>query len=421
VNLNEHQAKKLLQDIGVRIPAGAICENAVALEAQVETAVSPPWVVKAQIPAGGRAKGRFLHGGAQRGGIRFAATAEELQRQVDSMLGAVLVTEQTGGRGARVQSVYVESRVEVQHEHYLALTIDPESGGIVLVASRFGGTDIESTARKTPAKVHRFPLKLTPPYSDFAPVLDVLDLSEAQRQELLAVLPAMVAAFIEKDMLLLEINPYAIDGQGKLVALDASIVFDDNALFRQGHEEQMVAYDHLPDQEYAAMVQGLNYVKLPGNIATLSAGAGLAMATMDAIHAAGGVPANFLDVPPSTSVEHVRNALLLLLRDADARCLLVNVFGGGIMRCDAIADAILLTAATDKLPLPVVVRLAGTNDRLGRQRLRASLPDVYVTADLAGAVAKTVELAGRAALPSTDRPRQTWWRKVRRMLPDTVA
>jgi len=168
------------------------------------------------------------------------------------------------------------------------------------------------------------------------------------------------------------------------------------------------------------MVQGLNYVKFTGNIATMSAGAGLAMAMLDAIHASGGEPANFLDVPPSISVEHIRNALDLLLRDNEARCVLVNVFGGGIMRCDAVADAILMAASEQTLPLPLIVRLAGTNAELGRQRLLACLPGVIVTADLAEAVGFAVELARTSATPK-HADSGSWWHRVRRLLPDSVG
>ncbi|MBX2883376.1 MAG: succinate--CoA ligase subunit beta [Granulosicoccus sp.] len=425
MNLNEFQSKKLLQTLGFKIPDGVVCESAVAAEVQVEGVLSPPWVVKAQIPAGGRAKGRLLVAAQPQvdepsGGIRFADSVPELTTLISAMLGAVLVTAQTGVRGARVSAVYVESRVDVLREHYLALTVDPDTGGLVFVVSRHGGTEFEDIARQSPETLHRFPVALEPPHANYAAIADALDLDQERRAMLLPALAAMVNTFIERDVLLLEINPLAEAADGSLVALDAAVVYDDNALFRQGHPEQMVAYDHLPDREYEAMVQGLNYVKLEGSIATLSAGAGLAMATMDAIHTSGGAPANFLDVPPSTSVEHIRNALDLLLRDSDARCLLVNVFGGGIMRCDAVADAVLLAAAGRTLPIPLVVRLAGTNAELGRQRLRASMPGIVVTADLADAVAFAVELASNAGASRTMES-ASWWERVRRLLPDSVG
>ncbi len=391
--LNEYQAKKVLADTGFSVPQGVVCESADCADLLAAELDTQSWVIKAQIRAGGRATGYVLGDPERRGGIRFANSLQQVVAHTEALLGSVLVSAQTGAAGAQVNSVYIEPRCTISREMYLSLSVDPAAGQLVLMVSREGGSDIEKRAANQPGLMQSFPVSLDKGELDFNAVGAALGLQPNYLPELETCLTNMRTVFVERDMLLMEINPLAMDQEGTLVALDATVVFDDNALFRQGHEEQMDAYTHLPDQEFRAAVLGLNYVQLDGDIATLAAGAGLAMATVDAIIESGGNAANFLDVPPSSEVSSLCDALELLLSDSGTACLLVNVFGGGIMRCDAVVDALLMANSKAAIRVPVVVRLAGTNASLGVQRLQASLPEIHIAEDLAEAARQCVTLA----------------------------
>lgn len=416
--LTEHQAKKILASTGLSVPTGRLCQSVEEAAAHLGEVGTGPWVVKAQIQAGGRANGHFLDDPQARGGVRFVSTPSEVRSNVMQMLGAHLVTPQTRSSGEYVDKVYIEEQCDVEDELYLAITLDRDSSRVAFLASKDGGSNIEQIAQRDKSAVKVFPVdivnRLVP-----ADLIDYLHESVTATDQLESVLSNLLDLYVDRDASLIEINPLGVRQDGQLIALDATIVWDDNALFRQGHEEQLVAYDDLSHSEYVALQHGLNYVKLSGNIGVLSAGAGLAMATMDAITECDGSPANFLDIPPSASADRICIAIDMLLEDPDVNGLLINVFGGGIMRCDAVADAVLLSNKSNKIKKPIVVRLVGTNAQVALQRLRDSLPECYHSEDLATAAQQIVKLtADHANRRSSDSrsSRGSWWKRARRTL-----
>lgn len=418
MNLTEHQAKKILHGAGIKVPSGEVVTTAEHAVAAAEKLGSPPWVIKAQIPAGGRAQGHFKGDTQAKGGVRIARSLEQVQSSAQQMLEQTLITQQTGSVGFVVKHVYVEHYCTVEHEMYLALTIDRTSGSAAFIAARHGGTNIERLAEQAPDSIISCPVDIDS-HSLPGEIAARLELSGESREQLLVIMASMLSLFVERDATLIELNPLGIDAVGQLVALDATIVLDDNALFRQGHEEQMVAYDHLPAGEFEAASLGLNYVKLNGNIGSLAAGAGLAMATLDAIKESGGQPANFLEVPPSATVPLIQAALEILLADPDIDGILVNIFGGGIMRCDAVADALLLAHQRNPRSIPVIVRLAGTNATLAMQRLASSLPAVIIASDLSNAAESVVNLVQgkiEARAAKQRREQQKWWQRMQSVI-----
>lgn len=417
MNVDEHRAKGVLRELGLDVPAGRLCERPEEAEALAAELGSAPWIVKAEIGAGGRARGHFRDDPGQRGGVREAKGAAELRGHVAQMLGSVLITEQTGRGGERVERVLIEEKREIARELYLALTVDRASGELVFLAAPEGGCAIERGAGAAEAAAERIVVGIDAPGDAPARVARALGLEGEAGAALERFVAALHGAFVARDMLLVEINPLALSPAGALVALDAAIVLDDNARFRQDWrfaEAPLASGDAL-----AALGGRFNYVRLDGDIATLAAGAGLAMATVDAVVEAGGRAANFLDLPPSSEVAEIAAALRVLLEDAEARAVLVNVFGGGIMRCDAVADALLALSRERRARLPIVVRLAGTNAELARSRLAASLPEVVLADDLADAATRAVALAAGGGERSP--PRDTagggrWWERVRRLV-----
>lgn len=401
MNLTEHQAKRVLERLGIAIPDGIDCPHPTLVRDMLPAAGEGPWIVKAQIRAGGRALGRFAGTSDDEGGVRRADTAEAVDRAARAMWGKQLVTAQTGPAGERVESVYVEACIAAEREAYLALAIDRVGGALEFLVSTHGGVDIERHA--SDRSMHHFPIGVDIERETLesvgAEIADLLAVQAPRRDDMIALVVAMHEGFVDRDMLLLEINPLAEIADGSWVALDAAVAYDDNALFRQGHEEQMEAYEGLSGAEMTALGEGLNYVPLEGDIAIMSAGAGLAMATVDAVVDAGGRPANFLDVPPSIATAPLRTAIELLYAQPGVRCVLVNVFGGGIMRCDGVADALLMADAVRPENLPVVVRLAGTSAELGRQRLVSAATSIYRVDDFADAAERAVALAGTAGGP----------------------
>jgi len=406
VELTEHQAKTILRKAGIRIPAGAVASTPDEAHSVAKSLDASGFVVKAQIRAGGRANGYFQSDAQSRGGIRFASTADDVRHISSQMLDRNLITEQTGPRGELVKQVYVEAQCKLQSEKYLALTIDRSTGSLVFLVSANGGSNIESAVAKDASVVHRYLIDIQNPVAP-PEVVALFGYNEKQGAQLQRFMDIMIDVMTSKDATLVEINPLGLDDAGELTALDAAIIWDQNALFRQGHEEQMAAYEDLPEIEFQAMCKGLNYIKFKGNIGTLSSGAGLAMATIDAIYDSGGTPGNFLDIPPSSTVTFIKDAMTLVLSDPQLDALIINVFGGGIMRCDAVADALLVVGQEQTLAIPVVVRLAGTNAQLAQQRIEASLPEVVVTADLSTAISSVVELSQPATPRSESKP---WWR-----------
>jgi succinyl-CoA synthetase beta subunit len=389
MNIHEYQGKSLLRDYGVGVLRGQIAYTPEEAEGAARELGGPLWVVKAQIHAGGRGKG---------GGIKLARSVEEVRQQANQMLGMTLVTPQTGPEGRQVRRVYVEDGCEIARELYLGVIIDRATSRVTLMASTEGGVEIEEVARHTPEKIITVAID---PATGFQPyhgrkIAFALGLEGKQVGKAVAFMKGIYQAFAELDASLVEINPLVITAGGDLVALDAKMNFDSNALFRQPKVTQLRDLDEEDPQEVEASRHELNYIKLDGNIGCMVNGAGLAMATMDIIKLVGGAPANFLDVGGGATKERVTAAFKLLLADPKVEGVLVNIFGG-IMRCDVIAEGVVAAAREVNINVPLVVRLEGTNVDLGKQILQRSGLPITAAADLADAAEKVVAAVGKAA------------------------
>ncbi|BAK67875.1 succinyl-CoA synthetase beta chain [Sphingobium sp. SYK-6] len=391
MNIHEYQAKELLAKFGAPVPAGFA---ALTVEEAVEAAKKLPgplYVVKAQIHAGGRGKGKFKELGPDaKGGVRLAKTLEEVEAHAKDMLGNTLVTIQTGEAGKQVNRLYITDGVDIDKEFYLALLVDRASGRIAMVASTEGGMDIEEVAHSTPEKIHTITID---PATGFMPhhgrrVAAALELSGDLAKQAAKVAGALYKAFLGTDASQIEINPLAIAG-GKIQVLDAKVGFDGNALFR--HPDLMDLRDETEEDpmELEASKYDLAYIKLDGDIGCMVNGAGLAMATMDIIKLNGMFPANFLDVGGGASKEKVTAAFKIILSDPAVKGILVNIFGG-IMRCDIIADGIVAAAKEVNLSVPLVVRLEGTNVAQGKEILANSGLAIVPADDLGDAARKIV-------------------------------
>jgi succinyl-CoA synthetase beta subunit len=388
MNIHEYQAKELLAKFGVKVPRGGVAytaEEAVTVARRLE---GRGFVVKAQIHAGGRGKA---------GGVRLARSERELSEAARALLRRRLITAQTGPEGREVKRVYVEEACEIARELYLGLTLDRASGRPTLLGSTEGGIEIEEVAVRSPEKILKVGID---PASGIQPfharnVAFGLGLSGAQMGGAVAFFAALYRAFCELDAALAEINPAAVTAGGELLALDAKLAFDDNALFRHPEIRALRDEDEEDPFELEASRHGLSYVKLDGDIGCMVNGAGLAMATMDIIKLAGGNPANFLDVGGGATRERVTAAFKLILRDPHVEGILVNIFGG-IMRCDVIADGIIGAAREVSLRVPLVVRLEGTNVELGQEALRQSGLPILTADNLADAAEKVVRAVKEA-------------------------
>ncbi|MCS6878910.1 MAG: ADP-forming succinate--CoA ligase subunit beta [Geminicoccaceae bacterium] len=389
MNIHEYQAKALLREYGVATLAGRVAYTPEEAEQAARELPGPPWVVKAQIHAGGRGKA---------GGIRLARSIEEVRQLADRMLGMTLVTHQTGPQGRVVKRVYVEQGCRIARELYLGAVIDRGSGRVTLMASSEGGVDIEEVARTHPEKILKVAID---PAIGFQPfhgrrLAFGLGLKGQEVHKAVAFMKGLYACFVERDASLVEINPLVLTAEGDLVALDAKMNFDDNALFRQPRIVELRDLDEEDPHEIEASRHELNYIKLGGNIGCMVNGAGLAMATMDIIKLYGGEPANFLDVGGGASKERVTAAFKLLLSDPNVEAVLVNIFGG-IMRCDVIAEGVVAAAREVNLNVPLVVRLEGTNVELGKRILAESGLSIIPADDLADAARKVVAAVRKAA------------------------
>ena len=363
MNIHEYQAKDLLAKYGVPVPAG---HAAMSVEEAVEAAKKLPgplWVVKAQIHAGGRGKGKFKElGDSAKGGVRLAHSIDEVREHSAEMLGKTLVTVQTGPHGKQVQRLYITDGVDIAKEFYLALLVDRESGRIAVVASTEGGMEIEKVAHDAPEKIATITID---PATGLMPhhgreVAAALGLTGDLAKQAGKVLAKLYDAFIGTDASQIEINPLAVDDKGRLLVLDAKVGFDSNAGFRHPDLEQLRDFSEEDPMEVEASKYDLSYIKLDGSIGCMVNGAGLAMATMDIIKLEGAEPANFLDVGGGANKEKVTAAFKIILSDPAVKGILVNIFGG-IMRCDIIADGIVAAAREVSLSVPLVVRLEGTN------------------------------------------------------------
>ncbi len=372
MNIHEYQAKALLAEYGVPVAKGGAAFTADEAVAAAERLGGPVWVVKAQIHAGGRGKGKFKEPEAgEKGGVRLAKSVDEVKTFASQMLGNTLVTHQSGPEGKKVQRLYIEDGSAIKRELYLSALIDRATSRLAFICSTEGGMDIEEVAHNTPEKITTLTID---PAAGFFPfhgrkIAFALGLEGNQVKQCVALIEKLAKAFLEKDMSLLEINPLVVTEKGDLLCLDAKVNFDGNALFRH---PDVVALRDLAEEdpaEVAASKFDLSYVKLDGNIGCLVNGAGLAMATMDIIKLYGEEPANFLDVGGGASKEKVTEAFKIILSDPNVKGILVNIFGG-IMRCDIIAEGIIAAAREMDLKVPLVVRLEGTNVELGKKILR---------------------------------------------------
>jgi succinyl-CoA synthetase beta subunit len=409
----EYQAKQLLEKNGIRVPRGGVALSPDEATGVARELGGSAWVIKAQIHAGGRRAGHFVSDQQAQGGIRFVDSLADVNNSAREMLGEVLVTDQTGPTGRTVNRLYVEQLCEVQRELYLGMLVDRITSRVTLIALGEGGVNIESITSRSPESVLKLAIDpLEGLQQDAArEIAAALELTDKQTDEAVQVMLAMYAMFMDLDASLIEINPLGITAAGTLTALDATMAFDDNAMFR--HEDiQLLRDDELRWGELDATQHGLNYVKLDGNIGCLASGAGLALATLDAVKFYGGEPANFLDVPPAVEFERVKYAFGLILSDPGVEAILVNVFGGGIMRCDIIADGIILAAREFPVRVPLIVRLAGINADSARDRLRDSGLVITFAEDFADAAEKAVKAATEARLSV----QQKWWQRVQGLL-----
>lgn len=399
MNIHEYQAKELLAKFGVPVPAG---HAAMSVEEAVEAAgklPGPLWVVKAQIHAGGRGKGKFKELGPDaKGGVRLAKSVEEVRSNAEEMLGKTLVTVQTGAEGKEVQRLYITDGVDIAKEYYLALLVDRDTGRIAVVASTEGGMNIEDVAHDTPEKIHTITID---PATGLMPhhgraVAAALGLSGDLAKQASNVLAKLYEAFVGTDASQIEINPLAVTEDGKLMVLDAKVGFDSNAMFRHKDLAELRDLTEEDPQEIEASKYDLAYIKLDGDIGCMVNGAGLAMATMDIIKLNGAEPANFLDVGGGASKEKVTAAFKIILADPAVKGILVNIFGG-IMKCDIIADGIVAAAREVDLKVPLVVRLEGTNVQQGKDILANSGLPIVAANDLGDAAQKIVAEVKKAA------------------------
>ncbi|MGH6968399.1 MAG: ADP-forming succinate--CoA ligase subunit beta [Stellaceae bacterium] len=398
MNIHEYQAKSLLTKFGVAVPKGGVAYTPQEAETVAKSLAGPVYVVKSQIHAGGRGAGRFKGDEKGKGGVRLVKSPADAAKEAQAMLGHVLVTKQTGPKGREVKRIYVEEGCDIKRELYLGMLIDRKTSRITVMASTEGGMEIEEVAAKTPEKISKIAIDPTTGMEGFHArrLAYGLKLEGKQVGSAVKFMLGMYKAFIALDASIVEINPLVVTGSGEVIALDAKMNFDDNALFR--HPDVEVMRDEAEEDpiELEAGKHSLNYVKLDGNIGCMVNGAGLAMATMDIIKLYGGEPANFLDVGGGATKERVATAFKLILSDKNVEGILVNIFGG-IMRCDVIAEGIVAAAREVSLEVPLVVRLEGTNVKLGKKILADSGLPILAADDLGDAAQKVVKAVREAA------------------------
>jgi succinyl-CoA synthetase beta subunit len=392
MNIHEHQAKALLKTYGLPVASGVAIFKPEEAEAATEQLPGPLYVVKSQIHAGGRGKGKFKELGPEaKGGVRLAKSADEVAAHVREMLGNTLVTKQTGPAGKQVNRLYIEDGADIARELYCSLLVDRETGKVSFVVSTAGGMDIEAVAHDTPEKIITVAIDPVAGVTegDVAKIADALGLEGTARGDAGTVFPALYKAFVETDMSLLEVNPLIVMEDGRLRVLDAKVSFDNNALFRHPELTELRDLSEEDEKEIEASKYDLAYVALDGNIGCMVNGAGLAMATMDIIKLYGEEPANFLDVGGGASKEKVTAAFKIITADPAVKGILVNIFGG-IMRCDVIAEGVIAAVKEVGLKVPLVVRLEGTRVKEGKEILDASGLDIISADDLDDAAQKIV-------------------------------
>jgi len=385
LNVHEYQAKKLLSDSGVKVPGGQVVFSADEVSEVLDTLNSSKYVVKAQIHAGGRGKG---------GGIKVVDNSQDATAAADEIIGMNLVTHQTGPEGKKVGSVLIEEASSIEKEFYLGMVIDRSREKVVIMGSPEGGVEIEEVAAKSPEKIIKEHVDISlgvQPYQ-CRKIAYFMGLEGGAVRQAVSFISSLYRVFIEKDCSLAEINPLVLTSDGNIVALDAKINFDDNALFRHRDIAGLRDRNEEDPLELEASDAGISFIKLDGDIGCLVNGAGLAMATMDIIKHHGGEPANFLDVGGGATTEQVTKAFKMILSDENVKAIFVNIFGG-IMKCDTIADGIVEAAGEVGINVPLVVRLEGTNVGAGREILSGSGLDIQTGADMREAASKVVEAA----------------------------
>jgi succinyl-CoA synthetase beta subunit len=382
MKIHEYQAKEVLRKYGVTTPRSIPCFSVDEAVAAAKTLGGPVWVVKAQIHAGGRGKG---------GGVKVAKSQDEVKQYASQILGMQLVTHQTGPAGQKVRRLLIEDGADIKTELYVGMVVDRVAQRVTLMASSEGGMDIEHVAATTPEKIHKVAIDsetgLTDAEADS--VARKIGIPDASVPQARAVLQGLYRAFDETDASLAEINPLILTGDGRVIALDAKVNFDSNALFRHPDILEMRDLDEEDPAEVEASKFDLSYISLDGNIGCLVNGAGLAMATMDTIKLFGAEPANFLDVGGGATTEKVTEAFKLMLANPKVKGILVNIFGG-IMRCDTIAEGIVAAAKETHLSVPLVVRMKGTNEDIGKKILKDSGLPIIAANNMADAAQKIV-------------------------------
>jgi succinyl-CoA synthetase beta subunit len=388
MNIHEYQAKGLLAKFGVGVLSGQVAYTPDEAVEAAKKLGGQVWVVKAQIHAGGRGKG---------GGVKVAKSLDEVRENAKRMIGMTLVTHQTGPKGKLVKRIYVESGCDIKRELYLGMLVDRATSRITIMASSEGGVEIEEVAAKHPEKIIKVAVDPATGIQPFhaRKIAFGLGLEGNQVSSCTKFITAMYKAFVELDCSIVEINPLVVTGAGDVIALDAKMNFDDNALYRHKDVEEMRDEDEEDPAELEAGKHNLNYIKLDGNIGCMVNGAGLAMATMDIIKLYGGTPANFLDVGGGATKERVTTAFKIILSDPNVEGILVNIFGG-IMRCDVIAEGVVAAAKEVSLHVPLVVRLEGTNVELGKKILAQSGLPILSADNLADAAEKIVKAVKEA-------------------------
>ena len=381
MNIHEYQAKNILYKYGVKVPKGKIALSPQEAKNKAKEIEGNKWVVKAQIHAGGRGKA---------GGVKIARSIGEVKDIAENMIGMNLITPQTGTEGQRVNKVYIEEGIDIVLELYLGMTLDRSKGQFTMMVSTEGGTEIEEVARISPEKIYRIyidPLQGIQE-NQAGYLADKLSLKGSIYKSAVSFIMSLSKAVHDTDASLVEINPLVVTKDEVVMALDAKMNFDDNALFKHPDIQLLRDTDEEDTREMEAINHGLNYISLDGNIGCMVNGAGLAMATMDIIKLEGGEPANFLDVGGGATEEKVKKAFKIILSDKNVRAVLINIFGG-IMRCDTIAEGVIAAAQEDSVNVPLVVRLEGTNVDKGRAILSESSLNI-ITADSLGDAAKKV-------------------------------
>jgi len=398
MNIHEHQAKALLKTFGAPVAEGVAVFSVEEAVKAADQLPGPLWVVKSQIHAGGRGKGKFKELPADaKGGVRLAFSKEDVAKHAEEMLGNTLVTHQTGEDGKQVNRLYIEDGADIATELYLSLLVNRETGRVAFVVSTEGGMDIEQVAEDTPEKI--ITVNIDPETGvtadDAASIAGALELEGAARDDMLSLAPTLYKAFTEKDMALLEVNPLIVMDNGRLRVLDAKVSFDGNATFRHEDVRELRDLTEEDEKEIEASKYDLAYIALDGDIGCMVNGAGLAMATMDIIKLYGAEPANFLDVGGGATKEKVTAAFKIITADPNVKGILVNIFGG-IMRCDVIAEGVVAAVKEVGLAVPLVVRLEGTNVELGKTILNESGLDITSADDLDDAAQKITAAVKKA-------------------------